>query len=261
MKVRHLILFFLFFGVSRGAEPKPVLAILEINPWMYRPDGGLTFALYDDGSIVYRREKSTNEEPLVHEPLYTRRVIETKGNAVDFLGFDPSRMEAQYRLSAWTDRVTTVIWTPSKKMEVYGDWRKIPELDNDPDPRFKAMAERERKMWESLPKEVRGLLRRIDRERSIEGEMWIPARIEVVFWFSEYATGGSIVWPKDWPGLSTAGARQRGKSVSVFLPSEHLAELQSFLATQPENGTVLIDGKKMVVDTRFPLPGEEAWMP
>ena len=76
----------------------------------------------------------------------------------------------------------------------------------------------------------------------------------------EYAPDTSIIWPKNWPALSAKDTRGRGDSFSVFLPSEHLSELRKFLATRKMKGAVLIDGKKMAVATRFPFPGEDAWM-
>jgi hypothetical protein len=115
-------------------------------------------------------------------------------------------------------------------------------------------------MWESLPTEIRAVLTRIDQERSIKGKVWFPAAIEVMFWPYEYAPDASIAWPKDWPAPAAKDTRKRGDSFSVFLPCAHLSELRSFLATRKVKGAVLIDGKKMAVGTRFPFPGEEAWM-
>ncbi len=254
--IRHLVLLFALCCLCQGAESRPLLVVLEQNPWLsVIGSDSPTFALYDDGTIVYLREKPTTENP-----FQTRRTTDAKAKAKELLGFDAAKMKSLYELSSATDQVTTVIWTPEKKIEIYGSWRKPREAGGDSDPRWKAIIDRERKMWESLPPEIRVMLARIDQERSIEGKSWFPATIEVMLWPYEYAPDASIAWPKDWPSLSAKDTRKRGDSFSVFLPSERLSELRSFLATRKERGAVLIDGRKMADAIRFPFPGEEAWM-
>lgn len=254
--IRHLVLLVLFFGFCRGADPKPLLVVLERNPWLdVVGSDSPTFALYDDGALVYLREK-----PTADEPFRARGVIEAKAMASELLGLDPTKMESLYRLSAGTDGVITVIWTPSKKIKIYGNWRKSPIMSGDPDPRVKAIEEQEKEMWESLPPEIRTMLARIDQERSIEGRAWFPAKIEVMFWSYAHAPDASITWPKDWPSLTDKNTLSRNDTFSVFLPSDHWSELRSFLATRTQKGAVLIDGKKMAVAIRFPFPGEEGWM-
>jgi len=254
---RYLILLVLLCGFCHGTEPMPLLVVLEQNPWLsVIGSDSPTFALYDDGTLVYLREKPTAEEP-----FHTRTVTDAKGKAKELLGFNPTDMKDLYSLSDATDQVITLIWTPAKKIRIYGNWRKAPEMDDGSDPRWEAMVKREIRMWNSLPKEIRAVLARVDQERSIIGKAWLPVAIEVMFWPYEYAPDISITWPKDWPALSAKDTRKRGdSSFSVYLPSEHLSELHSFLATRKEKGAVLIDGKKMAAATRFPFPDEQAWM-
>jgi hypothetical protein len=252
--MRYVILLAFTFALSRATEP--ILVILEQNPWLsVIGSDSPTLALYDDGTIAYLREKPTAEEP-----FQTRRVKEPKVKAQELLGFDPAKMKSLYELSSATDQPTTVIWTPAKKIEIYGSWRKPRGTDVNSDPQWKAMVELERTMWESLPIEIRSMLARIDQERAIEGKSWFPSAVEVMLWPYEYAPDASIDWPKTWPALTAKDTRKRGDSFSVFLPSEHWEELRGFLATRKERGAVLIDGKKMAAATRFPFPREEAWM-
>jgi hypothetical protein len=120
--------------------------------------------------------------------------------------------------------------------------------------------DRERKMWNSLPAEVRDALKRIDQERTRSGTPWLPPEIEVMLWPYEYAPEASIHWPADWPGLTAASTRRRGDSFSVFVPSSKLSELLKFIASRKERGAVAIEGKKMAISFRFPFPGEQLWM-
>lgn len=170
-------------------------------------------------------------------------------------------MKDFYELTAFTDQVSTVIWTPAKKIVIYGDWRKPLEIGLGTSRSLKDIGDRDRKMFESLPSEIRAALLRIDRERSVAGAPWFPKTIEVMLWPYEYAPDTSIIWPKDWPGLGGKGTKKRGEdSFGVFLPSEKLSELVKLLDTRKARGAVLIDGKKMAESHRFPFPGEEAWM-
>jgi hypothetical protein len=253
LRTYFVFAFTLACAVCHGAESKPLLVILEENPWlMVIGSDSPTFALYDDGTVLYLRDKPTPKEP-----FHTRKVADAKQKAEALLSFDASKMKSRYDLSAWTDQVTTVIWTPTKKITIYGGWRKAHATSTDSDLRLKAMAEREKNMWESLPSEIREALLRVDRERAIVGTAWLPTKIEVMFWPYEYAPEESIVWPKEWPGLAATDSRKRGEdSFSVFLPTEKLSELRTFLKKGKPRGAVLIDGKKMAESHRLPFPGE-----
>jgi hypothetical protein len=123
------------------------------------------------------------------------------------------------------------------------------------------MVDEERKRWTSLPVSLRRTLLKIDEYRTRTGQVWLPKCVEVMFWPYEYAPDESIEWPKEWPGLSDQSSKKRGKdSYSVYLLSEFYGKLRSFLKTQKEKGAVVIDGKKMAVAYRFPLPAEQQWM-
>ncbi len=152
-------------------------------------------------------------------------------------------MKSLYKLSAWEDETTTVLWTPTKTVNIYGNWRDKPAGD-------------ELKMWESLPNEIREALFGIDRERSIEGSAWLPSTIELTFSPYENAPEESIIWPDEW----LEGARKEwDDSFTLVLPSGKWPEIRRFLATQKDKGAVLVDGQKMYVDIRLPFPGEESW--
>lgn len=254
---RYLLVLISLCLACEGAEPKPLLVVIAQNPWlMVIGSDSPMFALYDDGTVVYRPE-----EPMLKAPFQSRKILDAGRKVDELLSWDIGKLKDFYELTGWSDQITTVVWTPTKKIAIYGDWRKPHENGPMSDSSMKEMDDRDRKLFESLPVEIREALFRIDRERSVAGTPWLPAKVEVMFWPYEYAPDASIIWPKNWPGLSAKETQKRGEdSFSVFLPSRKLPELQKLLETQKERGAVLIDGKKMAVDTRFPFPGEEAWM-
>lgn len=251
-------------------EVKPILVIMEDDPWeSVIAWNSPTFVLCDDGTIVYRRHR-----PTLDEPFHSRTVLDPTEVSKVLLAFDPGEMRPRYLISDASDQTTTVIWTPGKTVEVYGNWRKRPKIDSvllgmedDPDTTWKAEVEMERrvwasdiKIWESLPKEIRAALLRIDRERSLEGTAWLPPTIEVKFSPFELAQEESIIWPEEWPGLHAKETRKGSNNTfTTILPSGKLAELRSFLSTRKAYGAVLVNGQKMSVSIRFPFPSEEVW--
>lgn len=239
------------------AEPQPLLVIREMNPWqMVIGSESASFVIYDNGEIIYQRFQPTVDQPFAH-----RTVKDSQAEAQRLLGFDVAKLKGNYSLSLATDQVRTIIWTPAKKIEIYGNWRKPPAHEVVDDPEWIAVEARERKMWESLPSQIRQALERIEDERKKEGRPWLPANVEVMLWSYENAPEESIVWPAAWPGLKSDTTQKRGKdSYSVYLPAELLPDLRKFLASQSENGAVLIDGKKMSASYRIPFVGEHLWM-
>lgn len=256
--IRLLTLLILNASACLAAEPKPVLMVMGLDPWaLVIGSDSPKFVLYDDGTLVYLRDPPNFDEPFV-----TRWVADWVRFQKELVSFDFAQAKDHYELSTFTDQMSTVIWTPGKTVGIYGDWRKPGVFGKeDSNPEMKAISEREKKMWKSLPDEIRRTLARIEEQRTVKGSNWLPERIEVMFWPYEYAPDESIIWPEEWPGLYAKDSRIRKKdSFSVYLPSEKLAELRRFFRTRKEKGAVLIDGKKMADEIRFPFPGEEAWM-
>jgi hypothetical protein len=239
------------------ANGRPLFVIIERNPWaMVIGSDSPTFALYDDGTLIYQREQSTPEVPFL-----MRKITDPKNFQNQLAPFDLAKFARHYELSSATDQITTDVWTPARAIRIYGNWRRPLANGRKSDPDMKALFEREQKMFQSLPSEIRQMLARIEEERKANGTPWLPKKIEVMFWPYEYAPDVSITWPKGWPGLNAKDSRKRGThSYSVYLPSDKLDELQQFLKTRKERGAVLIDGKKMAESYRFPFPDEEAWM-
>jgi hypothetical protein len=237
-----LHLFFLFsFLFSRmicyGAEPKPLLVIIERNPWLdVIGSDSPTFALYEDGTLVYLPEK-----PVDGPTFLSKKIVDPQKAANAFLGFDPGKMQREYQLTYSTDQPSTTIWTPAKRIFIYGKWRTKTEYP--------------------LLAEIRAALVKIDQQRATTGTTWLPPKIEVMLWPYEYAPDSSINWPNDWPNLTSKDTLERKKgNYSVFLPTAKLPDLQKFLANQKPKGAIFIDGRKMAASYRFPFPGEAAWM-
>ena len=251
---------------ARHAEtPKPLLVVITYQAWN-NPIGSDSpiFALYDDGTIICRLKSAHDEYPPAEKLFTTRKVENPEKKAAQLLASSLADAKAYYALSGATDQNLTVIWTPSKTVQIYGDWKTPRQFDSSwkENPRLQGIVESETDLWKSFPDEIRQALLRIENENTIAGAPWLPEKIEVMFWPYEYAPEESIIWPKEWPSLSSKDTRRRGEdSYSVFVPSQKFPELRTFLESRNPRGAVLIDGKKMADAYRFPFPEEKLWQP
>jgi len=239
------------------AEPKPLLVVIERDPWaMVMGSDSPRLALYDDGTLICASEKPSMEQPFV-----SRKIANTAKFGKEIAPFDLTKLGKSYLLSNATDQITTIIWTPAKSIGIYGNWRRSRSSDRETSPILRGIGEREKKMKEYLPQEIRSILEHVDEQIKVGGAPWLPEKIEVMFWPYEYAPDESIIWPKEWPDLYAKETRQRREnSFSVYLTSVKFGDLLRFFRTRKEKGAVLINGKKMADYVRFPFPGEGAWM-
>lgn len=91
---------------------------------------------------------------------------------------------------------------------------------------------------------------------------WDPGYVEIGWSDYSYARERSVVWPKEWPGLTGPLARKvKGWVIQwiVLFPSSRVDELDRFFARGSEMGATLVDGKKLSGGYRWPLPSEKAW--
>lgn len=242
--------------LANAADKQPLLVVLELDPSSLVANAeSPMFAIYDDGTEICE-----NTDPEQEATFVQRKISDPQKEVETLLGFDPLKMDKFYELSSSFDENTTVIWTPQKRIHIYGDWRKPPAVSED-DKLAKKIDARERQMWKTLPSGIRSFLSRVERERNKPGESWLPDNIELIFWPYEYAPEESIVWPAEWPDLNSESTRKRGKdSYRVILPVKLFGDAKRFLSTRNRRGAVLINGKKMAVFGRFPFPSEEKWM-
>jgi hypothetical protein len=93
---------------------------------------------------------------------------------------------------------------------------------------------------------------------------WDPGYVEIGWADFSYARERAIAWPKEWPGLTGPLARKVKGWVTqwiVLFPSSRVDDLDTFFARHRKLQTmpILVDGKKLSGDYRWPLPSEKAW--
>lgn len=250
-------------AACHSEKSKPLLVVATYGPWDNTLGAGCpSFALYEDGSVICYHQPAWGVYPKIENLFTVRKIENPKKKAEELLSFDQSKAKKHYELSASTCQGITIIWTPTKRVEIYSDWKNPRQYEPgwEKDPRFQDIIKRETEMWNAFPDEIRQSLLCIEKENAVAGSQWLPDKIEVMLIPYEYAPEESIVWPKEWPSLNSKDAKKRSESTySIFLSSKKLSELENFLATGKPRGAVLIDGKKMSVTYRFPFPHEELW--
>jgi hypothetical protein len=217
---------------------RPVLVLVEANPWlMVIGSDSPTFALYDDGLLIFRTGDSYKQTRLEAAQAKAMRDSVRVGALACHIGIHDA--------SDVTDQPTENIFLGRggglSRISVYGDLKHEDVRKKTPGPVVQAYD-------------------RLSAYRNSNAQDWLPANIEVMVWPYEYAPEPSVVWPKKWPGLSSPGTAKRAEGYSLFVPSADYNELLGFLKTRRTKGAVEIEGKKWAVSLRFPFPHESSWM-
>ncbi|AWI10153.1 hypothetical protein [Ereboglobus luteus] len=264
--IRNIIVFCILCLACQATEPKPLLVVATYYAWGGdTPDGGSpSFVLYDDGTIICYHKPAYGEWPQIEKLYTTRKVVDAKKKSEELLSFDLSAAKSDYALTAATCQNETIIWTPAKKIKIYGEWKEPrrfdPSMKNNP--KFAGLIKRENELWKTLPDGIRQTLLNIEKEILIAGTPWLPEKIEIILSSYEHSPAKSVNWPKDWPSLNDKSTIKHSDSnYRILFPTKRLAELETFLASREINGPVLIDGRKMSALYRFPLPLDALWTP
>jgi len=164
--------------------PKPLLVVVSYEGACGTPDyagaGSPIFALYDDGSIICYHQPARGEYPAAEKLFTIRKVKDPEKKAAELLSFDLKKVENDYSLSRATDQGLTVIWTPTKKIEIYGNWKTPRKFDPamEKDPEYQEIIKFENALWKTLPDEIRQFLLRIEKENAVAGSPWLPEKID-----------------------------------------------------------------------------------
>jgi len=224
---------------AQDGGPRPLIVLLEANPWlMVLGSDSPSFALYEDGTAIYRAESGFQ---------WVRLGAEERAALIDRV--KPEAIAAQarfYNLSPYmSDQQTTYLFVfgpgGPKTVSIYGALRK-PEIR------------------QNLPAPIADAYGVLHGFRHPRATPWLPEKVEVMIWPYEYAPEASVIWPVGWPGLKDpATVKRRDGAYSIYLPSIELPALSAFLKTRSEKGAVEIDGHKWAVSYRFPFPREKDW--
>lgn len=222
-----------------SSTPMPLIVMLSRNPWlMVIGSDSPEFALYSDGTVIYRTKKDILSSKLDRSQI--DRFVS------DFTTSDLSEWYGYYHATYSSDQPSNDLLIYAIKspifITVYGS------LSNEV-------------VRAKLPIRVKAAFDRLKAFSDPHAKPWLPDRVEAIVSPYENSIGQSIVWPKSWPALNDRTTVKRGDSYSIFIPSADLPKLQAFLAGLKERSAVEIGGKKWAVSIRLPFPQETLRMP
>lgn len=227
------------FAADDGG-PKPLIVMLEADPWlMVIGSDSPRFALYDDGTVIYREAKG----------FKTVRLTADARTAL----IDRVKPEALAAAAGFHDLASGVSDQPTTYFFIYGSGKPrmvgVYGQLRDAHPRT------------SLPPAIKATYDVLSGYRHDGATDWLPDMIEVMIWPYEYAPEASIIWPKGWPGLDDPKTvKRREGAYSLHLPATQYPALVAFLRTRNQKGAVEIDGRKWAASYRFPFPRERSWL-
>lgn len=225
-------------AAQEAGEVRPLVVLLEQDPWlMVIGSDSPRFALYDDGTVIYRTDAGYKWVKLDA----TERAALAARLDIGVLSCNAG----YHALSAASDQKT-------ENLILFGNDRRVVlsiygSLDDG----------EVRSMLPPSLIDTYDALAHFDHPRA---RGWLPERIEVMLWPYPHAVEAPVAWPKRWPGLHDSGTIARHEdSYSVFLPSARRDELIAFLRSRKPRGAIEIEGRKWSAGIRYPFPGERLW--
>lgn len=226
---------------------KPSFVLIEYNPWaMVIGSDSPTFALYDDGTVIYWKTEGRRGKYLSAK-LTNQEVsqILEKVNPQSF-GSLNKRYEPAAGISDAPEYLIVLQRSDGsyQGVSIYGSLRGS-----------NGAVTESRK----VPQVLIDVFQFASTYDNPKATAWLPDFIEVMIWPYEYAPDKNLVWPKGWPTLNDPKTIKRGDGYSLFIEKSQYGELIAFLSKRREKQAVQIDGKKWAISVRFPFPGESTW--
>jgi hypothetical protein len=216
---------------------RPLIVLIETDPWaMVIGSDVPTFALYERGQIIYK--KVENEHLKLYEVSLTKSDLQ---NIIKSLGIIDSvyKLPKEIEASHSTDQ-------PSNELILNFDSTKIINVYGDLGANSEARTQ--------TPKLFLTFYDNIKKYRSDSALEWLPNKIEVMLWDYKYAPN-KRPWIKGFPDLNSPTTVKRGDdSYSVYIDKKDYYEFKKYYSSMGEKQAVDINGKKMAISYRLPLP-------
>ena len=251
------------FAEGDNGKRKPIVILMEGHPYLLeeRRSDSPTFALYDDGLVIFMKVKKQRGEyfSAVLDPKTQKRFLESLPIGQPF-----SALQDHYQASDWSDQPSNelYVWNGDKvkRVSVYGEIRELKE---------EVSAEHLRTNREARLKTPPAFLQIFDALVSYENEKalpWFPKKVEV--WLGPYEDSPEefLVWPEGWPDTKHPETRQVRigdfKTYRLFLDSGYFEAFKKLVyrLDHEDRRALLVNGEKWYISSyRFPFPSEESW--
>ncbi len=225
---------------------KAVLLLIITDPWlMVVGSDSPSFALYEDGTTIYRGNKDC--------PFYSIKLSEQEKTELLNMLTPLKSMKNSYTLSFATDQPNSILLmrTPEirKTIDVYGRIKS-----NGSSCTFSGQKEKP----DILPDELEKVLAKLTDYSNSKGTAWLPENIEVMIWPFDYAKS-TVEWPASWPKNSDKNVVKRRDSYTIYISNTEYTNLKSLMKETEGTKAVKWNGKKWAISYRFPIPDEKSF--
>lgn len=223
--------------VANNADDLPIVS------WMIY--GFAEFLLYSDGTLMAadaHAKSRLSAAKLTREEM--EQVVDTLARREGFLALKP-----YYELTTWRHQALNMVTLripgkPVVSVAVYGELKPRAKEGAIPPAEFTEFLDL---LTSLIPKKMKP---------------WDPGYVEIHWMDCANAVDQSIIWPMAWPGLDGSLTRSVNHAVIdkiMIFPSSQIQSLDAFLAQRRERGAILINGRKMSADYRWPMRSEKQW--
>ncbi|MBD1425731.1 hypothetical protein [Sphingobacterium arenae] len=234
-----LSLTFSFGQTYNETYGQPIVVLIETDPWLMVIGSDVpTFALYENGQIIYRKivDKKYKYFEVKNNAEKTQEIVKSFG-ITDSLMKQPDYTEA----SSWTDQPTNILllnFDTLRQIAVYGN---LQHTKNE--------------ARENTPKDF---LTAYDNILKFDDEIakeWFPDTIEIMATDYSHSPEKPLKWSSKWSDINSSTTVKRGDNLySIYLDRKYFADFLKLLRSLKEKQAVEINGKKYSLTYRLPFP-------
>jgi len=218
---------------------QPIIVLIETDPWLMVIGSDVpSFALYENGQIIYKKTSDNKTEYLEvqNDREKTQQIIKS-------FGITDSLMKQKdfTKASNWTDQPTNVMifnFNTSRRISVYGNLRKKNSEDR-----------------KNTPKDYLTVYDNILAFNDNSAKKWLPETFEVMATDFSYSKEKPLIWKKEWNDLKSSSTVKRSDDLySIYLDKKYYDDFIELLKMINQKQAVEINGKKFSLSYRLPFP-------
>ncbi|MEQ8188624.1 MAG: hypothetical protein ABRQ39_11700 [Candidatus Eremiobacterota bacterium] len=231
-----LLLVISFITPSFASERQPLVVLMEKDPFFkIMGANSATFALYDDGLVIYKKEKDSYLSAILSE--------KEKNDFIASLDGEKNLKEFHLYCEAVTidDKVENTIY-------LFKDGQRETA-------RLYANLRSDEKARNHAPKAFLNMFDKIISYNNSKATEWEPAKFQVIL--MPFGDEKGTPWPEGWPDLKSPETVKKGVSYRLYLDFKYFKELKNLTG---ESSVFVINGKTLHAFYRFPFPCEEKWI-
>gem|GEM_PF-512607 len=234
-----LSLTFSFGQTYNETYGQPIVVLIETDPWLMVIGSDVpTFALYENGQIIYRKivDKKYKYFEVKNNAEKTQEIVKSFG-ITDSLMKQPDYTEA----SSWTDQPTNILllnFDTLRQIAVYGN---LQHTKNE--------------ARENTPKDFLTVYDNILKFDDEIAKEWFPDTIEIMVTDYSHSPERPLKWNSKWNDINSSTTVKRGDNLySIYLDRKYFADFLKLLRSLKEKQAVEINGKKYSLTYRLPFP-------